>query len=251
MSSDGLNILIVDDEPPARSKLRRWLSEERDVATIAECADGQEAARLLRTRSFDLAMLDIEMPGMNGFSLIENLQSSDIPPIIFVTAYNQYAVDAFDIQALDYLMKPYDRPRLQQALDRFRSYRHAKKESWPPDGNGRSHPYLSRFVVKTRSRVLLIEPGEVDWIEACGNYVKLHVGPVNHLVRGAIGRIENSLDPARFPRIHRSTIVNLEQIKELLPASHGDYIVVLQDGTKLVMSRTYKDKIRSVLKLPL
>ncbi len=258
-----IRAVIVDDEPFARERVRRLLESDAEVEVVGECADGFAAVALIEEQSPDLLFLDIQMPGRDGFGVLEEIDAEQTPVVVFLTAYDQYAVRAFEACALDYLLKPFDEERFERALLRAKlqlrrdgaadgvddeiaaplAPRDAKA-----NGAGNSHPpSLERFVVKAAGRIFFLKSCEVDWIEAYGNYVRLHVGKSAYILREAIGGIEASLDPARFLRIHRSSIVNVERIREMQPMFHGQYTVVLHDGTRLTLSRRYRGKLQKSL----
>jgi two-component system LytT family response regulator len=255
-----IRVAIADDEPLARKRVLRFLREESDVEVVAECANGDEAVTAIRRLRPDLVFLDVQMPQMGAFDVIRAVGVERMPLAVFATAYDEYAVRAFEVQALDYLLKPFSRARFQAVLKRARGQlRQPKKEG----ENGRDlqarllalleqTPALSggirRLLVKAGARVIFVNADEIDWIQAEGNYVRVHTGGAAHLVRQTLSRLEDDLDPARFARIHRSTLVNLDRIAELRPWFHGDYKVVLRDGAELTLSRTYREKLRGVLK---
>ena len=253
-----LNALVVDDEPPARRKLENWLSQEVDVASVSSCKNAFEAIEELKGRSFDVLFLDIQMPQMNGFDMLHHFPPEARPLVVFVTSFDQYAIDAFNYHAVDYLLKPYDHSRFINTLDRVRE-RIAMQSSSSIQAQlthllesmGSTASYLSHFTIKEPDSVRLVKVESVHWISAEGNYVMLHMDGKKHLVRDNIGRLETRLDPKRFPRIHRSTIVQLDQVDAFFPASHGDYTVVMKDGTQLFMSRTFKNQIRDLLQVGL
>lgn len=241
-------VVIVDDEPRAREKLQRYLAEEGRVRVVGEAGDGLAAVRTIEETRPDIVLLDVQMPEMDGFEVLAALDVDPLPHIIFVTAHDEHAVRAFEVRALDYLLKPVVRDRLTEAIDR------ASKEA----GGGRpdvsallahgpgAHRPLSRFLVRTRSRMELVPVEDVDWIASASNYVELHVGGTSHLVRGTLQDLEERLPSERFVRIHRSTIVNVDRIAVLHPWSHGDLQVQLKDGTELRMSRRYRDRFHSM-----
>jgi two-component system LytT family response regulator len=243
----SLRALIIDDELPARKKLAMLMREETDIEIVGQCANGLEAITAIEEQHPDVIFLDIQMPGLNGFEMLEALGTDNLPFVVFVTAYDEYAVKAFEVHALDYLLKPFDRSRLQDCLARVRQQQHSTSvnlhdllEQFRPK------EYLSRFVVKTRGRVLLIKIDDVDSLEASGNYVELRSGKQSYLVRETLNDVERKLDPQRFARVHRSTIVNVDRIQELQPWSHGDFIVVLKDGAKLRLSRRYRQNLKVI-----
>lgn len=257
MPETTLRALIVDDEPPARAVLRRMLKDHADIELLGECKNGAEALKFLRRQTPDLLFLDIQMPELDGFALLAALEETQIPAVIFVTAYDQYAVQAFEVAAVDYLLKPFDYERLEKALQRARA-------GLREQGGGRLDQmltlltqlharaeYLERFVVKNNGRVLLVPVDEIDWIEAAGNYLALHVGKVEHLIRETLGNLEQRLDPKKFLRIHRSTMVNLDRVKELhVHVNDEEQIVMLKDNTELTLSRRYREKVSQALGMP-
>lgn len=251
-----IRTIIVDDEPLARDKLRGFLEREGDVEILAECRDGREAVEAIDEQHPDLVFLDVQMPEMDGFEVLENIDTESLPTVIFTTAYDQYAIKAFDVHAVDYLLKPYDRERFQQALARARSEQERRRVGEVEQRlmaligdleKRRSSTFPDRLVVKTSGRVVFIKVADIDWVDAAGNYVRLHIGGDSHLMRETMGRIETRLDPEQFLRIHRSTIVNIERIRELQQQFHGDYLVVLKNGQRLTLSRSYRDKIQDLL----
>ena len=248
-----MRCLIVDDEPLARERLRGLLRDERDVEIAAECADGRKAVAAILKLEPDLVFLDVQMPGLDGFGVLEALPPESIPAVIFVTAYDQYALRAFDAQALDYLLKPFDRERFQKALARAREQlRKRQAGTLEPrllallEQLEERKPYLERLVIKSAGRVYFLRTSEVDWIEAEGNYVRLHTGKEAHLLRETMNHLETRLDPQRFLRIHRSTIVNIERIKELHPWFKGEHVVILRDGARLTLGRAYRDRLKRI-----
>jgi two-component system LytT family response regulator len=237
-----IRALIADDEPLARKKIRTLLAREPDVEVAGECGSGPEAAKLIRELDPNLVFLDIEMPELDGLSLLQGLESRAAPAVIFVTAYDQYAVRAFDVQALDYLLKPIDRRRFQTALDRARE--HLRKSE------GRSTGPLTRLLVRSGDRTQVLKIDDVDWVESADNYVKLHALGQTHFLRETLTHLRARLDPARFVRIHRSAVVNVDRIRSLYPLFHGDQMVVLHDGTELPLSRRYRQELESLLGRP-
>ena len=244
-----LRTLIVDDEPLARERIKRFLRDEADIEIIGECGNGKDAIATINGQSPDLVFLDIQMPEKNGFDVIRSLNGGKMPAIVFVTAYDQYALQAFDVHALDYLLKPFTRERIHRAVSRARESIENRRMG---DIDERlisliadlktEKKYLERLVVKSTGRVFFLRADEIDWIEAAGNYVKLHVGRDTHMIRDTMNGIEGKLDPDKFLRIHRSTVVHIDRIKELHPMFSGDYAVILRDGTELALSRNYRER---------
>jgi two-component system LytT family response regulator len=254
-----IRTLVVDDEAIARERVMSFLQDEPDVEVVGECSDGAGAVRAIQQQDPDLVFLDVQMPGVDGFGVIEAIGADRMPNVIFVTAYDEYALRAFEVHALDYLLKPFGRDRFQQTLRHARSSLEGKRagdigrrllalvgDKDPGLSEART-PKLDRLVVKSGGRVFFLRTEEIDWIEAAGNYVRLHMGEESHLFRETMNNIEARLDASRFMRVHRSRIVNTERIKELQPAATGEYVVVLQNGTRLPLSRGYRDKLQEQL----
>jgi two-component system, LytTR family, response regulator len=243
-----LRVLIVDDELPARRRLERLLSRAQNVELIGNCASGTEALHILETQPVDLLLLDIQMPRLDGFTLLEQLPEP--PLVVFVTAYDHYAVKAFAVRAFDYLLKPYDEEQFQQVLQRAKE-RIGELRAGELQQQLRSlldrPKTLRRLVIKSADRVFFLNTDEIDWVKAEAKYVRLYVGQTSHLWRGAISELEAQLDGERFIRIHRSTIVNLERVQELRPLFHGEYEVILRDGTALTLSRRYRTKLQEAI----
>jgi two-component system LytT family response regulator len=252
-----IRALIVDDEPLARERIRELLRGEHEIELIGECSSGDEAISAIHTQKPDLLFLDVQMPELDGFDVLKAIDPERMPVVIFVTAYDQYALRAFDVYALDYLLKPFDRERFQRAVQRAKDYVQRERNN---DLNHLLHalvkelksgePSLERLPIKAAGRVFFLRTGDIDWLEAAGNYVRLHVGKESHLLRETISGIEAKLDSKQFLRIHRSTIVNIERIKELQPLFHGEYVVILRDGTRLTLSRGHREKLSLLLREP-
>jgi two-component system LytT family response regulator len=247
----SIRALIVDDEPLARIRLRELLKKEPDVDVIGECACGQEAVAGIRELGPDLVFLDVQMPDFDGFEVIREAGIEKMPVIIFVTAYDDYALQAFGVHAADYLLKPFDRARFQDALEHARE--HLRNPAADSGGEPLAVPgvagpagagtHLDRFAVRSNGRVILLRAEEIDWMESAGNYVSLHAGKKSHLIRETLSGLESRLDPRRFIRIHRCAIVNIDRVKELETYFHGEYKVILQDGTQLTLSRNYRENL--------
>ncbi|HET7435043.1 MAG TPA: LytTR family DNA-binding domain-containing protein, partial [Thermoanaerobaculia bacterium] len=247
-----IRALIVDDERLARQKIRRMLAAESDVTVLRECANGAEAIDAIRDDTPDLVFLDVQMPGMDGFAVLRALGTQLAPAIVFVTAHEQYAVRAFEVHALDYLLKPFDAERFRVAIGRVRHQlasgdHHACatriasmiRELKPPE-------YLERIPVRTNGRVFFIKAEEIDWIESADNYARVHHKRGAHLVRETMTALEASLDPRRFVRVHRTAIVNADRIEEIRTLFHGDHVVVLQGGREIPCGRTYRDRLETI-----
>lgn len=248
MNAPAIRLLIVDDEPPARRKVRRFLEGEPEIEIIGEAGDGPAAIAAIRSRHPDLVLLDIQMPGADGFEVIEAL-GNERPHIIFITAFHEHAVRAFDVEALDYLLKPFDAERFALALERAKGRIRRHEPGLAPEvlqqlmDRMRGATYIERVLVKRDDRSFFVAADELDWIEAADNYVKLHTRDGAHLVRGTLSGLEERLDPSRFVRVSRGAIVNVDRIRELRPWSHGDRILVLRDGTELTLSRRYRKRL--------
>jgi two-component system, LytTR family, response regulator len=263
MSGDALRALIVDDEPIARRGIRARLAGT-GIDVAAECGDGEEAVRAIRELAPDLVFLDVQMPDMDGFAVIEAIGADAMPTVIFVTAYDAHALRAFDAHPLDYLLKPIDDERFALALARARSriaerrdgalgqrLRAMLAESQVPRAlvqtGAPTLPPPSRIPIRDRGRIVLLDADEITWIEAEGDYVRVHASGRGHLVRETMAAIESRLDAARFVRIHRSAIVNVTRVRELAALPNHDYVVVLRDGTRLRSSRRYADRLRTLV----
>jgi two-component system LytT family response regulator len=260
MSERRLKALIIDDEPLARKGIRSLLRNEPDIAIAGECADGLEAVEEIQNKRPDLVFLDVQMPGLDGFGVIEAIGVDKMPVIVFVTAYDLHALRAFQVHAIDYLLKPLNAARFREALDRARRMATTSR----PDDLGakmldllesvkpRGERYTERFIIRSLGRVTVLPAAEVEWIQAEGDYVELHsLHGKKHLLREKISVLEENLDPSVFVRIHRSSIVRIDRIRELRPHFNGDHAVYLQDGTRLSLSRTYRKRAFQSLEKPL
>lgn len=251
-------VIIADDEPLARARLRMLLAEEAWIDVIAECSDGPSTITAIEKFRPELVFLDVQMPGGSGFDVIESVGAGRMPFVIFVTAFDRYALRAFDVHALDYLLKPFDRDRFRDAVTRAR-------ERIERSSNGdlerrllaivndlKPAPQpLERFVIKSGGRVFFLRAEDIEWIEAAGNYVKLHVGAETHVFRETMNSLEARLNPSVFFRIHRSHIVNIERVRELQPWFNGEYVVFLTSGARLTLSRGYREKLQDRIGRPL
>jgi two-component system LytT family response regulator len=243
-----MRVMVVDDEPLARDTLRSLLSRHQDVELVGESANGLEAVAAIRDLAPDAVFLDVQMPGLDGFGVVEQIAGTGLPLIVFVTAYDRYALRAFDVHAVDYLLKPFEDERFEEALQALRERRrlHRYQEiservvELLDSRDGRQRPWLARISVRVGPKVLFIRTEDIDWIEAEDYYVRIHVAGRSHLLREPLQSLEGKLDPSRFVRIHRSTIVNVERVREI-HAEKADYLVVLDNGRQLRMSRSRRE----------
>lgn len=243
-----IRALIIDDVELARDAIRLRLAETRDFEVVGEAGTGAEAATLIRSLIPDLIFLDVQMPDRDGFELLDRLDSSQMPHVIFVTAHDQYALRAFDTDAVHFLLKPIDDDRFQEALARVRREREGRHQlPSTPLIDGRPSPpaYWSRMVVKDGDRLILLKASEVIWVGSAANYVEVHTSSRSFVVRMTIAEVETRLDPINFARISRSAIINIDRIREIRPLWHGDFEVCLKDGIELRMSRRYRDRLLS------
>jgi two-component system LytT family response regulator len=251
-----IRTLIVDDEPLGRSLIKRMLAQDPEFECIGECVDGVEALRSIHEDGPDLVFLDVQMPHANGFEVLANLQQEQMPVIVFVTAFDQFALQAFKAHALDYLLKPLSEERFLEALKRVKVYLAGRDTKDLRDRLmglvqqlQQVPKYISRLAVESGGSFLFLKVNEIDWIQADGNYLDLHVGKQCYLLRGRISALEKSLPPDQFFRVHRSTIVNLDRIKEFKPLFKGEGLIVLKDGTQLSASRSCSQKLQAFLSL--
>ena len=259
-----IRALISDDEPLARDVVRLLLEERNDIEIIEQCSTGIETVTAIRGKNPDLVFLDVQMPDLDGFGVVKEIGVENMPVVIFVTAYDKYALRAFEVHALDYLLKPFDKERFSHALERAISQlkeKHSTEtkehlrellESYTDviqskiEAGPQSEQYLDRLVIKESGRLFFVNVDEIDWIEAAGDYVSLHVGRNSHLLHETMTGLENKLNPQKFLRIHRSTIVNSDCIKELHPHINGEYHVFLKNGIKLKLSRRYRKNLQAL-----
>jgi two-component system LytT family response regulator len=265
-ASGRLRAIIADDEPAARRGVRLLLERDRGVDIVGEAAGGLEAVELIRREKPDLVFLDVQMPGCDGFEVLAKVAPEVVRAVVFVTAYDEHALRAFEVNAIDYLLKPYEDERFEAALQR------AKDEVWRHQSDtmsarltqlleylrltgdpaaapaAKQDPALDRILVKSSGEIFFLKADEIDWIEAEGDYMKFHVAGRTHLMRETMARLEARLDPKRFIRIHRSAIVNIDRLRKLSPSFAGEYAVILHDGTKLKLSRGYHERIAALLK---
>ena len=251
-----IRTLIVDDEPLARERVLSLLRQEEDFEVIGECANGPQAVAAIQRQSPDLVFLDVQMPGGSGFDVIQGVGSERMPAIVFVTAYDEYALRAFEVHALDYLLKPFGKDRFTEALKHARAALEHRRAgdlgrrllALVHDIKPEQQERMDRLIVKSGGRVFFLRTDEIDWVEAAGNYVRLHLGEESHLFRETMNNMEGRLESRRFARIHRSRIVNVDRIRELQPWFNGEYVVILRNGTRLTLSRNYREKLQEQLR---
>ncbi|HEX8719275.1 MAG TPA: LytTR family DNA-binding domain-containing protein [Pyrinomonadaceae bacterium] len=250
-----MRTLIVDDMPLARRRVRSLLAGDEEIEVVGECGGGREAVAAIAGEAPDLVFLDVQMPEGGGFDVISAVGAERMPVVIFVTAYDEFALRAFEVSALDYLLKPFDESRLRAAVERAKR-EVARRRAGQADERlrsliehaaGRGRRYAERLAVKAGGRAVILLTEDVDWVAAAGNYVELHAGRDTHLLRERLSELERKLDPEKFVRIHRSTLVNVRRVGHLRPLSNGDHEVVLRDGTRLTSSRTHHARLMSVL----
>lgn len=249
-----IRALVIDDEPLARGMIREMLEHDPEAELVGECANGSEAIDAIRSLSPDIVFLDVQMPELGGFEVLDSLTESELPTIIFVTAYDQYALRAFEVHACDYLLKPFDRERFDKAWQRAKGCvsegRVNRRDSdilALLEELKAGSKYIERLVIKAEGRVFFLDVDDIHYVEAEGNYVSVHNGQKSYLLRETISGLESQLDPKKFLRIHRSTIVKIDRIKELQPWFHGEYRVILEGGKQLMLSRNYRAKLQSAV----
>lgn len=271
MSDEKIRVMLVDDEPLALRGLKLRLDSFPEIEIVGECANGREAVKEIKAKSPDLVFLDIQMPGLDGFGVVRALLGGPAPLFIFVTAYDKYAIDAFEANALDYIVKPVEEERLKDALHRAREALKSKvaasreskliemlaslsdddrdriKELINDPAWSEKERYSERLSFKDGSKVVMLMADEIEWIDAAGDYMCIHAGGKTHIIRETMKALEHRLDPARFQRVHRSAIVNIDKVKELHPHSNGEYFLILENGSELKLSRSYKDVVARFL----
>lgn len=260
MTEPALRVLVVDDEHLARERLRSLLAADPEVELVGECADGRGAVKAIGELAPDLVFLDVQMPLLDGFGVVSEIGVNAMPAVIFVTAYDEYAIQAFEVHALDYLLKPFDRARFERALERAKEQlavagrrgggtladqlrallAEARSTRDAPEG-------ADRLVIRSRGRITFVPLGELDWIEAAGNYARLHAGDETHLMRETMTDLADRLPAGEFVRVSRSAIVRIDRIRKLERQSHGEYEIVLGDGTRIRSSRGYADRLEELL----
>lgn len=252
-----LTTLVVDDEPLAREGLRMLLSRDPEISSIQEAKDGRAAVKAILNTQPDLVFLDVQMPEMDGFRVVREVGAKRMPAVVFVTAHDRYAIQAFEINAIDYLLKPVTEERFTEALKR------AKARLHPQAGDETNRQiigllqviasprkYLKRLAVRSAGKTVFVDVQDIDWIEAAENYVQLHTGRAGHLLHVPLNTLEKSLDPDNFLRVHRSIIVNVKRIKELQPGPHGEYVITLQNDVRLQSGRSYNEKVKALAANP-
>lgn len=252
-----LTTLVVDDEPLAREGLRMLLSRDAEISSIQEAKDGRAAVKAILTTRPDLVFLDVQMPEMDGFRVVREVGAKRMPAVVFVTAHDRYAIQAFEINAIDYLLKPVTEERFTEALKR------AKARLHPQAGDEANRQiigllqviasprkHLKRLAVRSAGKTVFVDVEDIDWIEAAENYVQLHTGRAGHLLHVPMNTLEKSLDPDNFLRVHRSIIVNVKRIKELQPGPHGEYVITLQNEVRLQSGRSYNEKVKALAANP-
>jgi two-component system LytT family response regulator len=254
MNADPIRVLVVDDEPLARTHLRSLLSADQEVAVVGECSNGRDAVAAVRELDPDLLLLDIQMPELDGFGVVQALGADRPPAIVFVTAYDEHAMRAFQVCALDYLLKPVDRSRFHRTLERAKTQVRAGDIG---DVQRKLDDLLAqlatpaasrRLALRVDGRTLFVDAGEVDWLEAVDNYVRVHVGRQTYVVRATLSRMESRLPAAQFLRVHRSSIVNVDRVREVQPWFQGDYVLILNDGTRVTSGRSYRPALQRLLR---
>jgi two-component system, LytTR family, response regulator len=258
MNQRRIKVLIADDEVLARKFIHRMLKPDPEVEIVAECNNGAEAVAMIRKEKPDLVFLDVQMPEMNGFAVLDAVKLDHLPEIIFTTAYEAYAIRAFELHALDYLLKPFDQVRFKAALRYAKERLHSEQDEAKRlqigtllESMQAQQQYFDRIIIRADGRITFLHVREIDWLEADDKYVHLHTGKGTRMVRQTLTALEGQLDPKKFLRVHRSAMVNIERIKELQPLFNGEHSLVLENGTRLTLSRKYKDKLFELLGRPL
>jgi two-component system LytT family response regulator len=249
--------LLVDDEPLAREGLRMLLAADGEVSSIREARNGHEAVEAIRAVRPDLVFLDVQMPEMDGFAVVQEVGAEQMPAVVFVTAHDKYAIQAFEINAIDYLLKPVTAERFAKALDRAKSLLQARNADEPGrqilsllETIAAPRHSLKRLAVRTAGKTVFVDVADIEWIEAAENYVQIHAGRAEHLLHVTMSALEKSLDPELFLRIHRSVIVNVKRIREMQPVMHGEYVITLANGVRLQSGRSYAEKLKTLAENP-
>lgn len=259
-STGDVRLLIVDDEPIARRGFRTYADDYPGVEVVGECGDGFEAVEAIERLQPDAVFLDIEMPEMNGFNVIERVTPQKMPYVVFITAHNEYALDAFKVHALDYILKPTDKNHMTQVFDRvieevrrsdlddFNLRLRSVLEQLEERSHEKKSAFLRRITVKDGGRIFFVDSDAVDWIEACGNYINLHVGQSRYLLKETLNHLGSRLDSSTFLRVHRSTIINTKSVREFRTFLRGSYVILMKDNSKLFSSRRFHSRIETFLK---
>ena len=250
-----IRALLVDDEPMSRTVIRDFLAEADDIEIVGEAGDGAAAVNLIETTAVDLIFLDVQMPELDGLGVIEAVGASRMPFVIFVTAYDKYALRAFEVHALDYLLKPFSRSRFEEALDHARRYLDMAKLDKEFRSKIKSllqeireaEPYAQRFFVQSKGKAKFIKTADVEWWQAAGNYVLLHIGKEEHILRQTLSELEKRLDPRLFVRVNRSSLISLEAVREIQPYFHGEYVLVLKNGDRVTVTRFFRERFRKAI----
>jgi two-component system LytT family response regulator len=252
--SARLRALVVDDEPLARAHLRALLEERGDMDVVGECGDGRTAIERIRAVSPDLVLLDIQMPELDGLQVVESIGVDDMPPVVFVTAYDEHALAAFDVHAFDYILKPVIRSRFTRAIDRVVALIRSQEQEIRGEPLSRlvealraDRQPIDRLAIKLDGRVMFVRIGEIDWVEAADDVVRVHAGKAVHVHRSTLTHLEERLPSSKFLRIHRSTLVNIDRIREIQPWFQGDWVLVMQDGARLQSGKSYRGKVRELI----
>ncbi len=247
-----LRAIIVDDEPLARERVKTLLREHSDVEVLAECANADEAVVAIHTSVPDLVFVDVQMPETSGLEMLRELDPTRLPLVVFITAHDEHAMEAFRANAVQYLLKPVDRGEFREAMLRVRQLAASRGRGTDGvrallGGTAPRTPFLKRVVVKSQERTVLLKMAVIDWFESCGNYVRIHAGNEQYLLRQTMATLESTLNPQEFVRIHRTAIVNLDAVKEIVAGSHGEHTVKLRNGASLTLSRTYRNRIEPLI----
>jgi two-component system LytT family response regulator len=246
MASSMIRVVIADDEPMARRRLVRLLQQEADVEVVAQCVGGQSAVDAINANKVDLAFIDVQMPDLDGFALLDKVGVGRMPYVVFVTAFDQFAIKAFDVNAMDYLLKPYDTARFQKAMERARERIRATPEAAAADGTTRMSSHLERIAVPVGGGIRVVRTKDIESFETDGNYLRLNAAGSRYMLRKTAAELESKLDPRHFIRIHRRFIVNIDKVHEVQPWFSGDAIVIMQSGSKLRLSRTHREAFYSI-----